>query len=185
MKRTALVLLAALAAAPSAFAGDLSYSWLEAGYLRADPDGFDAENGFGIRGSGAITDNLHVFGGFDRVSIDVADQDFDLDQFRLGLGYNTPISDNADFVVRAAYERIDADDFADGNGYSIEAGVRGSLSANFEGSAALRYTDIEDGDDTQLVLAGQYKFNPTWGISAEVAVGSDGNTLFIGPRASF
>lgn len=186
MKRTAIALLAALAAAPiAANAGDLSYTWLEAGYLRADPDGFGAESGFGVRGSGAITDNLHVFGGFDRVSIDLPDGDFDLDQFRLGLGYNTPISDNVDFVGRVAYERIDANDIADGNGFSVEAGVRGAISANFEGSAALRYTDIEDGDDTQLVLGGQYKFNPTWGINAEVAVGSDGNTIFVGPRASF
>lgn len=185
MKRIALALITALAAAPAAYAGDLSYSYLEAGYLRADPDGFDAENGFGLRGSGAITDNLHVFGGFDRYSIDIVDADLDVDQFRLGLGYNTAIGDSTDFVARVAYERFDADDLVDGNGYSVEAGVRTAFAPNFEGSAALRYTDVEDTDDTQLVLAGQYKFNPTWGVSAELAVSNDGNALFIGPRASF
>lgn len=186
MKRTAIALLAALAATPfAASAGDLSYSYLEAGYLRADPDGLDAENGFGIRGSGAITDNLHVFGGFDRYSVDVIDEDFDVDQFRLGLGYNTPITDSTDFVARVAYERFDAEDLVDGNGFSVEAGVRSAFSPNFEGSAALRYTDVEDSNDTQLVLGGQYKFNATWGVSAEVALSDDGNSLFIGPRASF
>jgi len=153
MKRTALALLAALAAAPSAFAGDLSYTWLEAGYLRADPDGFDAENGFGIRGSGAITENLHVFGGVERVSFDTDFGDADLDGMRLGLGYNTALSDRVDAVVRAAYERLDADRIGDIDGYSIEAGVRGAFSPNFEGSAALRYSDLDDSDDTQLVLA--------------------------------
>jgi Ax21 family sulfation-dependent quorum factor len=184
MKRTALALLAALAAAPAAHAGDLSYTWLEAGYLRADPDGLDAENGFGLRGSGAITENLHVFGGFDRYSVDVLDDDLDIDQFRLGLGWNTAITDHTDFVARVAYERIDAD-IIDDNGWSVEAGVRSAFSPNFEGSAALRYTDIADDDTTQLVLGGQYKFNATWGIAAEVALGNDGNALFIGPRASF
>lgn len=186
MKRTAIALLAALAAAPlAAQAGDLSYTYLEAGYLRADPDGLDAENGFGLRGSGAITDHLHVFGGFDRYSVDVLEDDLDVDQFRLGLGYNTAISDNTDFVARVAYERFDAEDFIDGNGWSVEAGVRSALSPNFEGSAAIRYTDVEDDDSTQLVLGGQYKFNATWGIAAEVAFGNDGNALFVGPRASF
>ena len=186
MKRTAIALLAALAATPfAAQAGDLSYTWLEAGYLRADPDGFDAENGFGIRGSGAITESLHVFGGFDRISVDNDFGDADIDNLRFGFGYNTPISDNTDLVARVAYERIDIDRLGDVDGYSVEAGVRTAFSPHFEGSAALRYTDVDGADDTALVLGGQYKFNATWGISAEVALGNDGNALFVGPRASF
>lgn len=186
MKRTTIALLTALALTPmAASAADVSYSYIEGGYLRVDPDDIGSEDGFGGRGSGAITDNIHVFGGFDRVQIDVGNRDFDLDQLRFGIGYNTPISNNVDFVGRVAYERIDADDIDDGNGFSVEAGVRGAFSQNFEGSAAIRYTDIEDGDDTQLVLGGQYKFNPTWGINAEVALSNDGNAFFIGPRVSF
>jgi Ax21 family sulfation-dependent quorum factor len=186
MKRTALALLAALAAAPiAANAGDLSYSYLEAGYLRADPDDFGAEDGFGLHGSGAITDNLHAFAGYDRISIDLGGDDFNLSNTRIGLGWNQAVSDNVDLVARVAWERVDADEVDDGNGYSVEVGVRGAITPNFEGSAAVRYTDIEDSDDTQLVLGAQYKFSPTWGLVAEAGIGSDGNTVFVGPRVSF
>lgn len=60
-----LALAAALLAgtAGTASAGDLSYTWLDAGYARSDRDALDNGNGFAVRGSGAITDSLHFFGG--------------------------------------------------------------------------------------------------------------------------
>jgi Ax21 family sulfation-dependent quorum factor len=184
MKRKALFLAAALAgltAVASAQAGDLSYSYFEAGYLRADPDGFDSESGFGLRGSGALTDHWHVFGAYE--SIDV--NSFDLTRSRIGLGYNTAISDNIDFYGRVSYVNYDFDSFGDENGWGAEVGIRGAVSPHFEASAGLRYENLDNDDDTSLVLGGQYKFNETWGIAADFEVADGGNTFFIGPRVSF
>lgn len=205
MKRITIALLAALAAAPlAANAGDLSYSYLEAGYLRSDRDSIDSGNGFGVRGSGAITDNFHVFGGYERSDQDLAD----LANWRLGLGYNLAISDNVDLLARVSYENADYDFIGDGNGYGVEVGVRAALSPQFEGTAGVRYANLdlegntvcvavvptppacsfladEDGGNTAFFVGGQYKFNSRWGVVAEASLSSNDNRVFIGPRVSF
>lgn len=192
MKRTALFLALAFAAPLAAQAADLSYSYLEAGYIYTDPDGADGDGGFAIRGSGAITDNWHVFGGYDDTDFDA----FDFQSWRVGLGYNTPINDQIDFVGRIAYEKAEVDvdvscqalgicDVLDDNGFSVEAGIRGEFAPNFEGHVAVRYIDIADDSTTGLALGAQYKFNQNWGIATDAFVSSDGNQFFIGPRLSF
>jgi Ax21 family sulfation-dependent quorum factor len=179
MKRIAWILAAALATPISAVASELSYNYVEVNYLRVDPDGFDSEDGFGLRGSAAINPNFHVFGGYE--SIDFSG--FDIDRYRLGLGYNTPINDTVDFIGRVAWERVDIGSFDD-DGFSAELGVRAALGPNFEGGAALRYVDFDD-STTSIVINGQYKFSQAWGVNAEVDFSDDGNTFLIGPRLSF
>lgn len=205
MKRTAIALLAALAAAPiAANAGDLSYTWLEGGYVRSDRDALDSGNGFGVRGSAAITDSLHFFGGYERTDQDEAD----LANWRAGLGYNLAVGDDVDLIARVSYERADYDFIGDGDGFGVEVGVRAALGPAFEASAGLRYADIdldsevvcvavvptppacrfasdEDGGNTAFFVGGQYKFNPQWGVVAEASFSSHDNRVFVGPRISF
>lgn len=182
MKRTLLILAAALAAPLAASAADdLSYSYIEGGYYRADVDGFDHEDGYGLRGSAALGENFHLFAGWDNLDYD----GFDIGQQRIGVGYNTAINDKVDFVGRVSYERIDIEDFDDADGYGAEVGVRASFSPHFEGGAGVRYTNVEHNGDTSLVLNAQYKFNPTWGIVAEAQINNDANAVFVGPRISF
>lgn len=180
MKRIAWILAAALAAPMVAQANDqLSYSYIEFDYLHVNPDDFDSEDGFGLRGSAAISPNFHVFGGYENVDF----SGFDIDSYRVGLGYNTPINNTVDFVGRVAWEKVDIGPFDD-DGFSVEAGVRAAMGPNFEGGAAVRYVDFDD-STTSLVLNGQYKFSQSWGINAEVDVNSDGHSFLIGPRLSF
>lgn len=200
------VLTAAMLAGASfaATAGDLSYTWLEGGYVRSDRDALGSGNGFGVRGSGAITDTLHFFGGYER-----SDQDeVDLANWRAGVGYNLAVGDNVDLVGRVSYERADYDFLGDGDGFGVEVGVRAALSPSFEGSAGVRYADIdfdgevacvavvptppacqfvsdEDGGNTAFFVGGQYKFNPQWGVVAEASFSSNDNRVFVGPRISF
>ena len=187
MKKMAWILAAALAAPGLVLANDeLNYNYVELGYLRADPDHLDSEDGVGLRGSFAISPNVHVFGGYDWDAIRRPHANlsgFDADAYRLGLGYNTGISDKVDFVGRVAWERIDIGSFDD-DGFSAEVGIRAAVAPSFEAGAALRYVDF-DGSATSLVLNGQYKFNSTWGISAEADINKDGNSFLIGPRLSF
>jgi len=205
MKRTTIALLAALAATPmAANADDLSYTWLEAGYLRSDRDSLGSGNGVALRGSGAITDNLHAFAAYERSNQDSAD----LSNWRIGVGYNLAVSDNIDLVARVGYEKADYDLLGDGNGYGIEVGVRAALGSNFEASAGVRHADLnldsntvcvavvptppacrfsadEDGGNTAFFVGGQYKFNPQWGVVAEASFSSNDNRVFVGPRISF
>lgn len=198
----AATLLAGASAAASA--GDLSYAYLEAGYARSDRDALDNGNGFGVRGSGAITDSFHFFGGYERTDHD----DFDLADWRAGIGYNLAVSDNVDLIARVSYEKADYDIIGDGDGYGVEVGVRAALSPAFEASAGVRHRDIDfdgqiaciavvptppgcvfaaeaDGSDTAFYVGGQYKFNPQWGIAAEVSFSDADNRVFVGPRISF
>lgn len=191
-------------ASATASAGDLSYTWLEAGYARSDRDALDNGNGFGLRGSGAITDSFHFFGGYERTDHD----DFDLADWRAGIGYNLAVSDNVDLIARVSYEKADYDLIGDGDGYGVEVGVRAALSPAFEASAGVRHRDIDfdgeiaciaivptppgcvfaadaDGSDTAFFVGGQYKFNPQWGIAAEVSFSDADNRVFVGPRISF
>lgn len=181
MKKTALLFALALAAPLAAQASELSYSYLEAGYLRIDPDNFGSESGFAIRGSGTLTDTFHVFGGYENVDV----SGFDFDSWRLGLGYNYNMGGSTDFVARLAYEKFDTDISGfDDNGWSAEVGMRGAITGTFEGFAGLRYTKF-DSSTTSLILGGQFKFNQNWGIATDIDINEDGNAFFIGPRVSF
>ncbi|GAB3373653.1 Ax21 family protein [Lysobacter rhizosphaerae] len=190
-KLLALTLLAALPFTASATEG-LSYNYVEGGYVATNSDSNDAD-GFGINGSGAISDNFHIFGGYtfqktDDVTIGAARfEGIDIDQWRVGLGYNYPVAANTDLLARVAYESYDVEDFSDRlDGFSAEVGVRSALAPNFEGYVTAGYQDVDtlDGDFYGRVGA-QVKFNQNWGVSGDVKF-SDGDTqYFIGPRLTF
>ena len=84
--------LAALSYVGPALADEgLSYSFLEAGYVRTELDDVDVNgDGFGIRGSYAFTKNVHGFASYQN-------QDFDFgitgDQWTFGAGVNFPLSE--------------------------------------------------------------------------------------------
>ena len=181
LKKLAFAL--ALALPFTANAGDLSYSYFEAGATRVDPDGAGSENGFGFGGSGALNDNWHVFGNYRSYDVDVLGSSFDVDGWNLGFGYNMGINDSMDFFGRVSYEKVDAD-IVDGNGWGLQAGVRNAFTKNFEGGASLKYTDIGDSDNTSVELYGQYKFGE-WGLVGTLNFSNDGNEIFVGPRISF
>lgn len=191
MKRSllALTLLAALPFAASAADG-VSYTYVEGGYAATDTDFGDAD-GFAINGSAAIAPNFHLFGGYNAQTTDdftVGSTRFsgvDVDQWRLGVGYNHEISPSTDLLTRVAYERaeVSGDSF---DGYSVEAGVRAGLSPMIEGYALAGYEDGSDFDgDFYGRVGGQVKFNPTWGLSGDVKFADGDTQYFIGPRITF
>jgi Ax21 family sulfation-dependent quorum factor len=185
MKRSllALSLLGALSVSAAASAADgsgLSYNYIEGGYVATNTDGADAD-GFGFNGSAALSPNFHVFGNY--ANQDIKDFDADFDQWRVGLGYNHAISTNTDLLTRVAYEKFDAGDGFDSDGYSVEAGVRGALAPRFEGYALAGYEDSQDFDgDFYGRLGAQVKFSPNWGVSGDVKFVSGDTQWFVGPR---
>ena len=185
MKRSALALifLAALPFAASA-ADDISWNYLEGGYIKTNSDGGDAD-GFGVNGSIALHPNFHVFGGYNNQEIDDTNG-FDVDQWRVGVGYNHTISPKADLFARVAYEKFDAGSAFDADGYSTEVGVRGALAENFEGYALAGYEDFQQFDgEFYGKLGAQVKFNPTWGLAGDVKFADGDTQWFVGPRLTW
>lgn len=178
----ALSLLAALPFAASAAEG-VSYNYVDAGYVATNLKDLPDADGWGLGGSAAIAPNFHLFGNYATQEVDGTD--FDIDTWRLGVGYNHEISKNADLVTRVAYERAESD-VVDLDGYSVEVGVRGSLAPKFEGYAMAGYEDGSDYDgDFYGRLGAQVKFSPNWGLTGDVKFAENDTQWFVGPRFTF
>ncbi|HEY4582835.1 MAG TPA: outer membrane beta-barrel protein [Lysobacter sp.] len=207
------ILALALALAPfAASAAPLSYTYVEGGWNKLHADDAFAVNreadGAFVRGSYDIGSGVNVFGGVSRVSqdfrVDAATRvDLDLTQYELGLGYHQSMSDRVDFIAELAWTRLDTDvevatagvgrgsgrfDMKGGRG---ALGVRGQFNDALEGLLKVNYYGGGDFDETFTgVVGAQFKFNPTWGVTAEVEHGemlSSGNDTryMVGVRASF
>lgn len=183
MKRSLLALTLAAALPFAAGAADgVSYNYVEAGYAATNlSDGLPDADGFAARASVAFHPNFHVFGDFSNQEFD--NSRIDVDQWRVGLGYNHEISPRADLLTRVAYNKTDLGYFGDADGWSVEAGARGVLASNFEGYALAGYEDGDQVDgDFYGRLGATVKFNQNWGLNGDVKF-SDGDTAwFIGPR---
>lgn len=182
MKRSliALSLLAALPFAASAAEG-VSYNYVEGGYVASNLDGVPDADGFGVRGSVAFHPNFHVFGDYSNQELD--DSNIDVDQWRVGVGYNHEISPRADLLTRIAYEKVDLGSLGDADGWSVEAGARGALTRNFEGYALAGYEDGDQVDgDFYGRLGATVKFNPNWGLNGDVKFADGDTQWFVGPR---
>lgn len=188
MKRTllALALLVAVPFAASAAEG-VSYSYVEGGYTRVDAKNTGNSNdadGWALNGSGAIAPNFHVFGGYSKV--DISNTNIGIDQWRLGVGYNKELNPKVDLVTKVAYEKFDAGAGVNGDGYSVEAGVRSALTPMIEGYAMAGYEDYRDfNGDFYGRVGAQVKFSPSWGLAGDVKFANGDTQLFVGPRISF
>lgn len=186
MKRIliALVLTAALPAAVSA--AELSYNYVEGGRKFVDLQGGNDADGYLVGGSAALGEQFHIFGSYSNLSPDIQVFQDDADLWRLGLGWNTHVSDRSDLVVRANYAELNTR-FGNADAWEAEVGLRSALTDRFETYVGLGYSD-GDGDGEVLgKLGAQFKFNPRWGIVADAAIAADdgANEYFVGPRFTF
>lgn len=194
MKRALLAITLLTAFAGNANASELSYSFIEANYVNnGDFDLISVSDydGFGLRGSIAFGERFYGVADYSNTSATFAGGIFnsDVDIYSAGVGYRHGLSDKADFFTDLSYARVDIDTdtllpFSD-DGYRLRVGVRGALTDKFEGTIGVTHLDLGDfGDDTALLLAGQFKFNDTWGITTDVEVG-EYTRYQVGVRASF
>ena len=186
--KTSLITLGLLAALPfAASATDgLSYNHVEGGYVNTDAKGGDAD-GWAVKGSAAVHPNFHVFGSYSTQETNA--NNIDVDQWRLGVGYNRGVARNTDLLARVAYQRFDRQHLPTYNGYSAEVGVRTAFTPMIEGYALAGYEDYSkkagynpDGEFYGRVGA-LAKFNANWGVNGEVKLAKGGDReWFVGPR---
>lgn len=181
-----------LAAAPlAAQAEDMSYSYIDLGWVNTDFDGLgESADGPGVRGSIAFGENFFAFGEYTMQEADVLGVSVDVDQIAVGLGGRLGISDRADLVGRVGYTELDASGAgasADADGYLVSAGIRGQVTDSFELEGHVIHTDLgsDGGDETALAVGGRYFFTKTFAVGAEYRSGDDTDTWMAGVRFSF
>lgn len=169
----------------------LSYSYLDAAYVNTDIDRFDEEvDGFALRGSFEIADQLFVFANYADQGTTVLGTDIDLRSYGFGLGYAWPLADALDLYGKVGYvnAEIDVPGFgdADDDGYSLAVGLRGRVAGQLELEGSLDYVDLSDsGDDTALGLGARWFFTEQFAVGIEGSFADDANTYGLGVRWNF
>ncbi len=192
MLRSSL-LIGLLAFSATASAEGFSYNYLTLGYGNTDFDVIDADgDGFTLGGSYAFTNSIHGFAGYDTADLENV---VDLNRLRVGVGYNTGLSDTVDMYARLSYETIDFDlpPFAaplagdtDDSGYGLAVGVRFRATDALELNGGIKHVDYSDiGDDTGLEVGGIYNFNDTWSLGLQGEFSDDVSTYSLSGRFYF
>lgn len=158
MKNLQLMGLAAVLAAPTAFAGDMpagqfagfvtmsSAEVEDTGFFDFDDDG----TGFGLRGWASVNGPIFVHGEYQTVGLD--DTDLDVNQLRLGGGYAMDM-----WIVKAEY--IDFGSDLDQAGFGVHGGLH-TMSDQLGFFGTVGYLTTDDTDGIELNAGVSFAFNP-------------------------
>lgn len=173
-----------------AMADGPSYSFIQGSYEQVDIDlggGFDADgDGFGVAGSVEINESWYVFAGFSSAELESI---VDLDQFSLGAGWHSAISDKTDWFVSGSY--VDAKVSAPGqgsfsdDGFGVGLGLRSMVSPSLEVSGSVNYVDFGDGGDTAIGLGLWYTVTGNLALGLGASFGDDISSYGLGLRLYF
>ena len=210
--RKILIVAALLAAAPFAASADaLSYTYVEGGWTQLQLDNGGGSkprlDGGYIRGSVAIAEQVHVFGGYTAVTKTYNHNYYDIavrikqkvQSPELGIGYHMPWTDRVDFTADAAWVRLDEEFKMSFDGRQVDRlkdhtnvgrvtmGIRGKPSRMTEAWAKAGYMDGGNNFKGTWVgtVGGQINFTKTWGLVGEVSGYRDVTQCSAGVRASF
>lgn len=172
-----LVILFAFSA--SVYADDFNYNLVTVSYGQLEIDDVDLDGDvIRLNGSAAINESIHVFAGYGVGDVDNAFTSGDIDQWNIGLGYNTSLSDSVDFVAGLSYEYLDVSQTGfpgtDDSGFGLSAGLRMAASDKLEVNAGISYVDYSDfGDNTAFSGALLYGFTESFSLGLNARVDDD------------
>lgn len=191
MLKQLLGVMLALSVSP-AFAGGLSYNFVELGYQNAELDGDFAGisvdgDGYGISGSFEVGESWFIVASYGTLDFDFG---VDLDQLSIGGGFYMDVSDRADFYATLSYiqAEVSASGFgsADEDGYGVTVGMRGMVTDKVELNGSLSYSDLGDGADGTAFGAGAlYSFTDTFALGVGLETDDDVTIYGIGARFYF
>ena len=170
LKKSLLALALAAALPMSAQAGEISYSYLEVNYLQMNAEssnGPDVDSWI-VQGSAELgSSSFYVFGSH-QFDSDYAHYDHSHENFSVskgGAGYHWALGDSTSMHAELGVgsETMYSDHF-----YTAGLGIRHNFGDSFElsGNATHRFGSDGLKDTTFVEVAGQYKFNENWGITA-------------------
>ncbi len=187
MLRSLLVILS-LAFSVSATAADFDYNYFSVGYGTTDFDEINVDgDGLSAKGSYAINDTYHVFGGYKSAGLDFG---VDVTTFSAGFGYNRGLSEIVDLVARLSYEYIELDapglGDVDDSGLGLGVGLRIAASNKLELNAGINHVDYGDGgDDTGFAAGGLYNFTDTFSLGLAGSWSDDVSSYTLSGRFYF
>ncbi|MCK9564224.1 MAG: porin family protein [Bacteroidales bacterium] len=192
IKRVALACVFATASL-GVMADQPSYTYVEGGYLRMDPDDISLDpTGYYLDGSIAIADNWFLRGGYSDVDDSKGGLKVEAESVDLGVGYKQGLGANSSFHLVASYlegevtargygSRAKVDD----DGFALTAGLRSHVLANLELNADVSYVDVDD-SGVDFGVGAVWYFVPNIGLSLNLNVDDDSNSSFgAGVRLSF
>lgn len=187
MLRSSLLVLILVFSAAS-YAEDFDYSYVDFSYGILNIDDLDVDgDGFGLGGSFAVNQDVHVFAGFQNAGLDFG---VDVTTFAAGIGYNTELSPTVDAFARLSYQYAEVDasgfDSVDDSGLGFGVGLRFAASDVLEIEAGIEYVDFGDGgDDTGFGLGGFYKLTDVFDLGLSGSWSDDTSTYALTGRWYF
>jgi hypothetical protein len=175
--------MAALGVCAQALAkDDLSYSYLEGGYISSESGGNDAD-GLNVFGSYGFAEQAHVFASYSDQEFD--DIDVDNEFIQVGAGLNWTLAPKVDLIARLSYLDLEVGSLSD-DGYGLGFLLRTRINDQFELASGFDYQDFDIvGENTQINIGGRYYFNTNLAGALDL-IQSDGDTAFIlGARYDF
>ncbi len=168
------------------------YTFAEVGYAHVEFDRFNEADGdeFGLGGSLALTDMLHVFGSYAQGEVDGRNfPNIDTTSANAGLGVNFAVSPTVDLVARAAvvYAKVELNNFdEDDTGVGLSAGARAMIAPQLELNGGVSYVDFgNDSDNTALDLGVVYSFTEMFAVTANASFGDEASAVGVGLRLYF
>lgn len=165
------------------------YTFAEVGYAHVEFDRFNEADGdqFGLGGSLALTDMLHVFGSYAQGQVEGSNfPNIDTTSANAGLGVNFAVSPTIDLVGRAAvvYAKAELNNFdEDDTGLGLNAGVRAMIAPQLELNGGVSYVDFgDDSDDTALEVGAVYSFTDMFAVTANGSFGDEATAIGVGAR---
>ena len=175
----------------TAMAEGPSYSYIQANYQEIDIDlggGFDVDgDGFGVSGSVAVNDSWFVFAGYSTFDFESI---VDLNEWSIGAGWHSAMSEKTDWFVTAAYidAEIDAPGFGSfsDSGFGVSIGIRSMLNPKLELAGSVSYADLGDGaDGTSVAGSLWYTVAGNLALGLGLNAGEDTTSYGVGIRLYF
>ena len=197
MLAAALALAGAMASAQAA--NGPRYTYIEGGYVYTeldDPSEFGVDldgNGYFVAGSWAVTDVVHLFGGYSdsdlKADFGIGSEEVDYTTLNLGVGLNWALNDRIDLVGRAAWVDLEAEfegEKEDESGFGLSLGVRSMLTDSFEINAAVNYVNLgSDFDETSFALGLVYGVTEMLALTLGGEIGDEATAFNAGVRLYF
>ncbi|MBL8202119.1 MAG: hypothetical protein JNK40_14215 [Chromatiales bacterium] len=198
-KGMGIALLSAAALLGSAVAqAELPWTYVEAGYTKADGSEFADTDALDIKGSIGFANVWHA-------SLDYQDgttdfdigPDSDFDGWRFVVGAHPQLTPNTQLVADLTYFNYDFDGGEGSDGFGVGLGLRHSLTDKVELLAEAWYTQTSVDDNssnpdfdvynTTVQLGGRYKWTPNFSTGLTVDLGGSGSSsgFFGGDQARF
>jgi opacity protein-like surface antigen len=179
MKKLALAVALSVASA-GAFAAAPAWDFVQGSYVITDFDESDFSyepDGFAFSASKLLTDDVFVTGEYSM-----------LDMLTLGLGYRYALSQRTDLFGIVSYEDVElsgSGQSADEDGFGLQAGVRSMILDNLELRGAIKYIDLDEDDDTSVLVGADYFFSPMFAVGVSYETSDDLSTFGFNARYNF